>query len=71
MPGCPRRGQNVEINGFEVDVVLARALRRDRRARRIGEPRTQVDDRIRDAALRAAGYIVLRFAEDDLNFRPA
>jgi very-short-patch-repair endonuclease len=34
-------------------------------------PRTRVDDRIRDAALRAAGYVVLRFPGVDLNERPA
>ncbi len=34
-------------------------------------PRSKVDDRIKDAALRASGQIVLRFTEDDLNHRPA
>jgi very-short-patch-repair endonuclease len=33
--------------------------------------RAQVDDRIKDAALRAAGFVVLRFTEDDIDGRAA
>lgn len=66
----PAPRSNVEVNGFEVDCYwpgLCVEIDGPPHAR----PRTQVDDRIRDAALRAAGYGVLRFSEDDLNHRPA
>jgi very-short-patch-repair endonuclease len=68
--GLPAPRSNVVINGFEVDLYWpGLCVEID------GPPheraRTQVDDRIRDAALRAAGYVVLRFSEDDLNHRPA
>jgi very-short-patch-repair endonuclease len=68
--GLPAPRSNVDVNGFEVDFYwpgLCVEIDGPPHMR----PRTQVDDRIRDAALRAAGYVVLRFSEDDLNFRPA
>jgi very-short-patch-repair endonuclease len=68
--GMPAPRSNVDVNGFEVDFYwpgLCVEIDGPPHTR----PRTQVDDRIRDAALRAAGYVVLRFDEDDLNDRPA
>ena len=68
--GLPAPRSNVDDQRLRGRPLLARALRRDRRPPH-ARARTQVDDRIRDAALRAAGYTVLRFSEDDLNDRPA
>jgi very-short-patch-repair endonuclease len=68
--GLPAPRSNVEVNDFEVDFYwpgLCVEVDGPPHAR----PRTKVDDRIRDASLRAAGYVVLRFSEDDLNQRPA
>jgi very-short-patch-repair endonuclease len=68
--GLPAPRSNVVVNGFEVDLYwpgLCVEIDGPPHAR----PRSKVDDRIRDAALRAAGYTVLRFSEDDLNDRPA
>ena len=60
---------NVMINGFEVDAYWpGLCVEIDGLGHR--RARSKVDDRIRDAALRAAGYIVLRFTEDDVDFRP-
>jgi very-short-patch-repair endonuclease len=68
--GLPAPRSNTIVNGFEVDFYwpgLCVEIDGPPHTR----PRTRVDDRIRDAALRAAGYAVLRFGEDDLNDRPA
>jgi very-short-patch-repair endonuclease len=68
--GLPAPRSNIVVNGFEVDLYwpgLCVEIDGPPHAR----PRSKVDDRIRDAALRAAGYTVLRFSEDDLNDRPA
>ncbi len=67
--GLPAPRSNTMVNGFEVDFSwpgLCVEIDGPPHLR----PRTKVDDRIRDAALRAAGYAVLRFSEDDLNHRP-
>jgi very-short-patch-repair endonuclease len=67
--GLPVPRSNTIVNGFEVDLYwpgVCVEIDGPPHAR----PRTQVDDRIRDAALRAAGYVLLRFSEDDLNQRP-
>ena len=67
--GMPDPRMNVIINGFEVDAYwTGLCVEIDGLGHR--RARTKVDDRIRDAALRAAGYIVLRFTEDDVDFRP-
>jgi very-short-patch-repair endonuclease len=68
--GMPSPRSNIVVNGFEVDFYwpgLCVEIDGPPHMR----PRSKVDDRIRDAALRAAGYVVLRFSEDDLNDRPA
>ena len=68
--GLPAPRSNTMVNGFEVDFYWPGVcLEIDGPPHE--RPRTQVDDRIRDAALRAAGFVVLRFSEDDLNERPA
>jgi very-short-patch-repair endonuclease len=68
--GLPAPRQNVKVNGFEVDAYWpGLCVEIDGVGHR--RARTAADDRIRDAALRAAGYTVLRFAEDDLDARPA
>ncbi len=67
--GLPEPVINTIVNGFEVDVYwpgLCVEIDGPNHTR----PRTRVDDRIRDAALRAAGYRVLRFTEDDVDLRP-
>jgi very-short-patch-repair endonuclease len=67
--GLPAPRSNIIVNGFEVDFYwpgLCVEIDGGHHARQ----RSRVDDRIRDAALRAAGYVVLRFSEDDLNDRP-
>ena len=64
----PRR--NVIVNGFEVDFFWPPRLCVEIDGEGHKRPRTKVDDRIRDAALRAAGFVVLRFAEEDLLRRP-
>ncbi len=67
--GLPAPRQNVKINGFEVDAFWpGLCVEVDGVGHR--RKRSQVDDRIRDAALRAAGFVVLRFREEDLNERP-
>jgi very-short-patch-repair endonuclease len=67
--GLPAPRQNVKVNGFEVDAYWpGLCVEIDGPGHR--RARTQVDDRVRDAALRAAGFVVLRFKEEDLDGRP-
>jgi very-short-patch-repair endonuclease len=67
--GFPAPRQNVLVNGFEVDAYWpGLCVEIDGVGHR--RARTKVDDGIRDAALRVAGYAVLRFTEDDVDFRP-
>jgi very-short-patch-repair endonuclease len=61
---------NTFVNGFEVDaywpglcVEIDGPLHR--------RPRSKAEDGVKDAALRAAGFVVVRFTEDDVDFRPA
>jgi hypothetical protein len=68
--GLPAPKINVKVNGHEVDAYWpGLCVEIDGVGHR--RARTQVDDRIKDAALRAAGYVVLRFTEDDVDLRPA
>jgi hypothetical protein len=68
--GLPAPAVNVVINGFEVDAYWpGLCVEVDGFGHR--RARSKVEDRIKDAALRAAGYTVLRFTEDDVDFRPA
>jgi hypothetical protein len=68
--GLPTPAVNVVINGFEVDAYWpGLCVEVDGVGHR--RARSKVEDRIKDAALRAAGYTVLRFTEDDVDFRPA
>ncbi|WP_270038988.1 type IV toxin-antitoxin system AbiEi family antitoxin domain-containing protein [Solirubrobacter ginsenosidimutans] len=67
--GLPTPQTNTIVNGFEVDAYWPGLCveidgPNHRRAR------TKTDDRIRDAALRAAGYTVIRFTEDDVETHP-
>lgn len=67
--GLPDPRMNTIVNGFEVDahwpgVCVEIDGPGHRRAR------SKTDDRIRDAALRASGYVVIRFTEDDVEQRP-
>jgi very-short-patch-repair endonuclease len=68
--GLPEPRMNTTVNGFEVDAywpgVCVEVDGPDHR-----RARTKADDRIRDAALHAAGYTVLRFTEDDVDQNPA
>ncbi|HWK29271.1 MAG TPA: DUF559 domain-containing protein [Solirubrobacter sp.] len=67
--GLPLPRRNVIVNGFEVDFFWpGLCVEVDGEGHR--RPRSKADDRIRDAALRAAGYVVLRFTEEDLLRRP-
>ena len=67
--GLPEPRINTYVNGFEVDASWPGiCVEIDGPAHK--RPRSKVDDRIKDAALRASGQIVLRFTEDDLNHRP-
>jgi very-short-patch-repair endonuclease len=67
--GLPDPRINTIVHGFEVDAYWpGLCVEIDGVGHR--RPRSQVDDRIRDAALRAAGFVVLRFREADLNERP-
>ena len=68
--GLPAPRSNIDVNGFEVDFYWP-GLCVEIDGGPHSRPQSQVEDRIRDAALRAAGYTVLRFGEDDLNGRPA
>jgi very-short-patch-repair endonuclease len=68
--GLPAPRSNSIVNGFEVDFYWPGLCVEVDGGHHARKP-SQVDDRIRDAALRAAGYTVLRFGEDDLNERPA
>jgi very-short-patch-repair endonuclease len=69
--GLPAPRINTHVNGLEVDFFwpsgrLCVEIDGDNHKR----ARTRVDDRFKDAALRAAGYTVLRFTEDELNLHP-
>ena len=67
--GLPQPRHNVIVNGFEVDFVWpGLVVEIDGPAHR--RARTQVDDRIKDAALQAGGFTVIRFTETDLDDRP-
>jgi very-short-patch-repair endonuclease len=68
--GLPAPITNTIVNGFEVDAFWPPALCVEIDGPNHRRARTKTDDRIRDAALRAAGYIVLRFTEDDVEIRP-
>ena len=68
--GMPSSRSNIVVNGFEVDFYWP-GLCVEIDGPPHSRPRSKVDDRIRDAALRAAGYVVLRFSEADLNERAA
>jgi hypothetical protein len=66
---CPSRATTSSSTHFEVDYTWPGLIVEidgpgHRRAC------TRVDDRIEDAALRAAGFTVLRFTERDVDFRP-
>jgi very-short-patch-repair endonuclease len=68
--GLPEPRINTIVNGFEVDAYWPGVcVEVDGLGHR--RPRTQAEDRIRDAALSAAGYTLLRFTEDDVDFAPA
>jgi very-short-patch-repair endonuclease len=68
--GLPEPRMNTIVNGFEVDAYWpGLCVEIDGPNHR--RPRTKTDDRIRDAALQAAGYAVLRFTEDDVELEPA
>jgi very-short-patch-repair endonuclease len=61
--------KNTKVHGFEVDFrwdELCVEVDGGGHAR----PRSRTEDRIRDAALRAAGFTVVRFSEDDVDQRP-
>jgi very-short-patch-repair endonuclease len=68
--GLPAPITNTIVNGFEVDAYWP-GLCVEIDSPLHERTRTQVDDRIRDAALRAAGYTVLRFRDTDIDRRPA
>jgi very-short-patch-repair endonuclease len=61
---------NTIVNGFEVDAFWPPALCVEIDGYGHRRARTQVEDRLKDAALRAAGYTVLRFSEDSIDFTP-
>jgi very-short-patch-repair endonuclease len=68
--GFPVARINTIVNGFEVDAYWpGLCVEIDGPGHR--RARSKVDDRIRDAALVAAGYSVVRFTEDDVELRPA
>jgi very-short-patch-repair endonuclease len=67
--GFPEPRINTIVNGFEVDAYWPGVcVEVDGLGHR--RPRTQAEDRIRDAALTAAGYTLLRFTEHDIDHRP-
>jgi len=68
--GWPEPRVNTIVDGFEVDFYWP-GLCVEVDGAGHARPRSKVDDRIRDAALRAAGYVVLRFSETDIDERPA
>ena len=66
--GLPRARHNVVVLGFEVDFAWPRlVVEIDGPHHR--RPRTRAEDEAQDAALRAAGYTVLRFSEEDVERR--
>lgn len=67
--GLPLPRINTIVNGFEVDAYWPGVCVEIDGPSHL-RARTQTDDRIRDAALRAAGYTVLRFSEDDVENHP-
>lgn len=68
--GFPQPRHNVIVNGFEVDFVWpGLVVEIDGPGHR--RARTKVDDRIKDAALHAAGFTVIRFTEADVEREPA
>ena len=68
--GYPDPRMNTIVNGFEVDAYWPGVcVEIDGPGHR--RARSKTDDRIRDAALRAARYTVIRFTEQDVEQRPA
>lgn len=69
--GYPEPLVNADCLGFEVDFHWpARRLVVEIDGGQHERPRTRAEDARRDAALRAAGYAVLRFADVELALRP-
>ncbi|HEY6886465.1 MAG TPA: DUF559 domain-containing protein, partial [Solirubrobacter sp.] len=68
--GLPAPHTNTIVNGFEVDAFWPPTLCVEIDGPNHRRARTKTDDRIRDAALRAAGYTVVRVTEDDVEHRP-
>jgi very-short-patch-repair endonuclease len=65
----PEPEKNVDVHGFEVDYSWPElCVEIDGPGHE--RPRSKVDDRIRDVALRARGITVLRFKEADIDERP-
>ncbi len=67
--GLPEPVLTTIVNGFEVDAYWP-GLCVEIDGPNHERPRTKVDDRIRDAALRCAGYTVLRLLDKDVDERP-
>ena len=64
--GLPEPLHNVQIHGFEVDFAWpGMCVEVDGEGHE--RPQTKIDDRIRDAALKARGIAVLRVSEQELN----
>jgi very-short-patch-repair endonuclease len=67
--GFPEPIKNSVIHDFEVDFRWdTLCVEADGGGHK--RPRSKTDDRIRDAALKAHGFTIVRFAEDDVDQRP-
>jgi very-short-patch-repair endonuclease len=67
--GLPQPRHNVIVNGLEVDFVWPNLVVVEIDGPGHRRARSKVDDRIKDAALSAAGYTVIRFTEEDVEQR--
>jgi very-short-patch-repair endonuclease len=68
--GLPQPRHNVNVCGFEVDFAWPHLVV-EIDGPHHNRARSKADDRVKQAALQAAGYTVLRFTERDVDERPA